>query len=54
VLQWTLTRRGGALLDKCRRHVNAVERRLVSGLSANAQATIRRWLASIAAELAKT
>ena len=54
VLQWTLTRRGGVLLDKCRRHVNAVERRLVSGLSANAQATIRRWLASIAAELAKT
>jgi DNA-binding MarR family transcriptional regulator len=54
VLQWTLTRRGAVLLDKCRRHVNAVERRLVSGLSANAQATIRRWLASIAAELAKT
>ena len=53
VLQWTLTRRGAVLLDKCRRHVNAVERRLVSGLSANAQATIRRWLASIAAELAK-
>jgi len=54
VLQWTLTRRGAVLLDKCRRHVNAVERRLVSGISANAQATIRRWLASIAAELAKT
>jgi DNA-binding MarR family transcriptional regulator len=50
VLQWTLTRRGAALLDKCRRHVNAVERRLVSGLSANAQATIRRWLARIASE----
>ena len=53
-LQWTLTRRGAALLGKCRRHINAVERRLVSGLSANAQAAIRRWLARIASELAKT
>ena len=44
VLQWTLTRRGAALLDKCRRHVQAVERRLAAGLSAKAQATIRRWL----------
>ena len=53
-LQWTLTRRGAALLGKCRRHINAVERQLVSGLSADAQAAIRRWLARIASELAKT
>ena len=32
VLQWTLTRRGGALLDKCRRPVQALERRLAAGL----------------------
>jgi DNA-binding MarR family transcriptional regulator len=51
VLQWTLTRRGRTLLDKCRRHVNAVERRLMAGLNSRAQATIRRWLSKIAAEL---
>jgi DNA-binding MarR family transcriptional regulator len=48
VLQWTLTRRGAVLLSRCRRHVNAVERRLVAGLGAKAQATIRRWLSNIA------
>ena len=51
VLQWTVTRRGAALLDKCRRHAQAIERQLVAGLSANAQRTIRRWLAQIAADL---
>jgi hypothetical protein len=51
VLQWTLTRRGSNLLDKCRRHAMTLERRLVSGLGAKGQATVRRWLAKIAAEL---
>jgi len=51
VLQWTLTRRGEMLLDKCRRHVNAVERRLAAGLGAKAEAAIRRWLAKIATGL---
>ena len=51
VLQWTVTRRGAALLDRCRRHAQAVERRLAAGLSAQAQRTIRRWLARIAADL---
>jgi DNA-binding MarR family transcriptional regulator len=50
VLQWTLTRRGTTLLDKCRRHVQAVERRLTAGLSNQAQATVRRWLVGIASE----
>jgi DNA-binding MarR family transcriptional regulator len=50
MLQWTLTRRGTTLLDKCRRHVQAVERRLTAKLSARAQATVRRWLAGIASE----
>ena len=31
VLQWTLTRRGTALLEKCRRHAHAVDRRLAAG-----------------------
>ncbi len=48
VLQWTLTRRGAMLLDKCRRHVQAVERRLVAGLSKQAQMTVRRWLTRVA------
>lgn len=51
VLQWTLSRRGGTLLGKCRRHVTAVERRLMAGLSVKAQTTIRRWLSKIAADL---
>lgn len=51
VLQWTLTRRGGTTLGKCRRHVMALERRLMEGLGAKAQATVRRWLSKIAAEL---
>ena len=51
VLQWTLTRRGAVLLDKCRSRVNAIERRLVAGLGAKAEITIRRWLSKIAADL---
>ncbi len=51
VLQWTVTRRGGTLLDKCRRHAQALERRLSAGLSAKAQTTVRRWLSKIATDL---
>ena len=51
VLQWTLTRRGNTLLGKCRRHANALERRLTTGLSAKAQVTVRRWLSKIATDL---
>jgi DNA-binding MarR family transcriptional regulator len=51
MLQWTLTRRGDALLAKCRRHAQKLERRLESGLSASAQVTVRRWLSKIATDL---
>jgi DNA-binding MarR family transcriptional regulator len=51
VLQWTVTRRGAALLKQCRRHADTIERRLAAGLSAKAQAMIRRWLAKIATDL---
>jgi DNA-binding MarR family transcriptional regulator len=51
VLQWTLTRRGTALLDKCRRHARALERRLAAGLTARSQLTVRRWLSNLATEL---
>jgi DNA-binding MarR family transcriptional regulator len=51
VLQWTVTRRGAALLEQCRRHADTIERRLAVGLSSPAQRTIRRWLARIAADL---
>jgi DNA-binding MarR family transcriptional regulator len=51
VLQWTLTKRGLTLLEKCRRHALALERRLGAGLSPHGQATVRRWLAKIAADL---
>jgi DNA-binding MarR family transcriptional regulator len=51
VLQWTLTRRGQSLLRKCRARGKALERRLRAGLAPKAQATIRRWLSKIAADL---
>ncbi len=51
LLQWTLTRRGLTLLDKCRRHAMALERRLTAGLGATAEITVRRWLSGIAAAL---
>lgn len=51
LLQWTLTRRGLTLLEKCRRRAMALERRLMAGLSATAEVTVRRWLSNIAAEL---
>ena len=53
VLQWKLTLRGMALLGKCRRHALAIERRLSAGLSTQGQATVRRWLAKIATDLAQ-
>jgi DNA-binding MarR family transcriptional regulator len=51
MLQWNLTPHGETLLDRCRRHVDTVERRLAAGLDARAEATIRRWLARIATDL---
>jgi DNA-binding MarR family transcriptional regulator len=51
LLQWTLTRRGLTLLEQCRRHARALERRLTAGLSARVQGTVRRWLSRIAADL---
>ena len=51
VLQWTLTRRGQALLAKCRARGRALDRRLQAGLAPKAQATVRRWLSKIAADL---
>ncbi len=51
VLQWMLTRRGGTLLQQCRRRVVALERRLVAGLGSSAENTVRRWLSRIAAEM---
>lgn len=51
VLQWSLTRRGTTLLQTCRRRVVALERRLAAGLGRTAEATVRRWLAKIAADM---
>ena len=51
LLQWTLTRRGQALLGKCRARGRALDRRLQAGLAPKAQATVRRWLSKIAADL---
>src|ERR1700722_895845 len=51
LLQWRLTRRGQALLGKCRVRGRALDRRLQAGLAPKAQATVRRWLSKIAADL---
>ncbi|KJC36146.1 MarR family transcriptional regulator [Bradyrhizobium sp. LTSP885] len=53
-LQWTLTRRGTALLVKCRRHAQALERRLAASLTPTAERAIRRWLSKIATGLQET
>ncbi len=52
VLQWTLTRRGATLLDKCRRHAHGAGAAAGGrALGAKAQATVRRWLSKIATDL---
>jgi DNA-binding MarR family transcriptional regulator len=51
IQQWTLTPRGATLLKACRERVVELEKRLVGGLDAEAEASIRRWLASVATEL---
>lgn len=51
VLQWMLTRRGEALLEKCRRRAMTLERRLGSFLNAKSQTVVRRWLSKIATDL---
>ena len=51
ILQWALTPRGLGLLEQCRRHAMALERRLGAGMNAGEIATIRRWLSKIAADL---
>jgi DNA-binding MarR family transcriptional regulator len=50
-LQWTLTRRGRRLLENCRLHALALERRLAAGLNAKSQAIVHRWLSKIATDL---
>ena len=49
VLQWTLTPRGQKLLEQCRSHAVALERRLAAGLTPRDEVTVRRWLSGIAA-----
>jgi DNA-binding MarR family transcriptional regulator len=51
VLQWSLTRRGLTLLEKCRRHATALERRLAAGLNRKQERAVRRWLSNIALTL---
>jgi len=51
ILQWSLTRRGTSLLQKCRRHVQARERRLAAGLNARTLVAVRRWLSKIATDM---
>lgn len=51
VLQWTLTRRGLGVLEKCRRRALALERRLAADLSDANLTAIRHWLSKIAVTL---
>jgi DNA-binding MarR family transcriptional regulator len=51
VLQWTLTRHGLSVLEKCRRQAMTLERRLAAGFSTKALGNVRRWLSKIAADL---
>ncbi len=51
IQQWTLAPHGATLLKACRERVLKLEKRLATGLDTKAEATIRRWLAGIAADL---
>lgn len=48
IQQLDLTVTGGALLGKCKRRVNALEERLLAGLSARDERIIRDWLVRVA------
>jgi DNA-binding MarR family transcriptional regulator len=50
-LQWTLTSRGLILLEQCRKHALALERRLAEGLMPKDERVIRQWLSRIAVSL---
>ena len=50
-LQWTLTPSGLTLLEQCRKHAMALERRLADCLSPKDERVIRQWLARIAISL---
>ncbi|MBS7700014.1 MULTISPECIES: MarR family transcriptional regulator [unclassified Chelatococcus] len=43
-----LTEKGKKLLACCKKRVRAIEQEITSGLSADEEATVRRWLANIA------
>lgn len=45
-----VTHAGKALLKSCRERVREIERQLLSGLSADEERVIRRWLVSVAME----
>ena len=51
ILNAALTPSGQARLAAAKRRVNALERRLVAGLGAAAQRTVRAWLAAVARDL---
>jgi len=50
-LQWNLTPRGLTLLEQCRKHAMALERRLAEGLAPKDERVIRKWLARTAVSL---
>jgi DNA-binding MarR family transcriptional regulator len=45
-----VTETGRALLARCRRRVQDIEQRVVTGLSGSEEATIRRWLVGLAVD----
>lgn len=52
IRQIGLSRRGCALLARCRRDVEAAEQWLVAGLGREEEQVVRRWLAGVAARAA--
>ncbi|SMF47947.1 DNA-binding transcriptional regulator, MarR family [Tistlia consotensis] len=50
IRQLALSETGERSLARCRRRVDALERRLAAGLSAAEEAAVRRWLVSVALE----
>jgi DNA-binding MarR family transcriptional regulator len=51
ILRAALTPAGAARLAAAKRRINALERRLTAGLGAEAERTVRAWLAAVARDL---
>jgi DNA-binding MarR family transcriptional regulator len=54
ILRLALSHEARPLLKRCRGRVNAIEKRMLVGLSATEERAVRRWLAGLATTFGKS